>query len=82
MIERLNRKIRRRTRVVDGFPNSNIALMPINMRTYPPHRRKRAVDPPLSRYVPLDDNSQETNRSSYHKRTQFKVRNFSGISIT
>ena len=51
MIERPDREIRRRTRVVGGFPDGNSALMLI-MRPHPSRHRERMVDPPLSRHVP------------------------------
>ena len=51
MIERLNREIRRRTRVVGGFPDGNSALMLICARIRSRHR-ERMVDPPLPRHVP------------------------------
>ena len=48
-IERLNREIRRRTRVVGGFPTGTARC---HMRPHPSRHRERMVDPPLSRHVP------------------------------
>ena len=46
MIERLNREIRRRTRVAGGFPDGRSA------RPHPVRRRQRMVHAPLPRHVP------------------------------
>lgn len=60
MIERLNREIRRRTRVVGSFPDGNSALMPvcahIRYVTSNEWSNRRYLD--MSR---LDDNLQEAN---------------------
>lgn len=50
MIERLNREIRRRTRVMGSFPDGNSAHA--RMRAHPIRHRERMVDPPLSGHVP------------------------------
>ena len=67
MIEQLNREIRRRTRVVGGFPDGNSALMLVCARTrYMAENEwsaRRHLD--MSR---LDDNLVEANRSSRHGR--------------
>ena len=67
MIERLNREIRRRTRVVGSFPDGNGALMLVCARiryvTANEWSNRRYLD--MSR---LDDNLQEANRSSRHGR--------------
>jgi len=76
MIERLNREIRRRTRVVGGFPDGNSALMPICARI----RHVTANEWSTRRYLDmsrLGDNLVEANRSSRHGRPRSKVRNFS-----
>jgi transposase-like protein len=60
MIERLNREIRRRTRVVGSFPDGNSALMLICART----RYVTANEWSTRRYLDmsrLDDNLQEAN---------------------
>ena len=67
MIERLNKEIRRRTRVVGGFPDSNSALMLVCARI----RYVTANEWPNRRYLDtsrLDDNLVEANRSSRHGR--------------
>ena len=67
MIGRLNREIRRRTRVVGGFPDSNSALMLVCARI----RYVTANEWPNRRYLDtsrLDDNLVEANRSSRHGR--------------
>ena len=60
MIERLNREIRRRTRVVGSFPDGNSALMLVCARiryvTANEWSNRRYLD--MSR---LDDNLQEAN---------------------
>ena len=67
MIEQLNREIRRRTRVVGGFPDGNSALMLVCARIrYMAENEwsaRRHLD--MSR---LDDNLVEANRSSRHGR--------------
>lgn len=67
MIERPNREIRRRTRVVGGFPDGNSGLMLVCARiryvTANEWSNRRYLD--MSR---LDDNPQEANRSSRHGR--------------
>ena len=67
MIERPNREIRRRTRVVGSFPDGNSALMLVCARiryvTATEWSNRRYLD--MSR---LDDNPQEANRSSRHGR--------------
>ena len=67
VIERLNREIRRRTRVVGSFPDGNSALMLICARiryvTANEWSNRRYLD--MSR---LGDNLQEANRSSRHGR--------------
>ena len=67
MIERPNRKIRRRTRVVGSFPDGNSALMlgcaRIRYVTANEWSTRRYLD--MSR---LDDNLVEANRSSRHGR--------------
>ena len=67
MIERLNREIRRRTRVVGSFPDGNSALMlgcaRIRYVTANEWSTRRYLD--MSR---LDDNLVEANRSSRHGR--------------
>ena len=50
MIERLNREIGRRTRVVESFPDGNGALMLV--RAHQVRRRERMVQPALPRHVP------------------------------
>lgn len=60
MIERLNREIRRRTRVVGSFPDGNSALMLICARI----RYVTANEWSTRRYLDmsrLDDNLQEAN---------------------
>lgn len=67
MIERLNREIRRRTRVVGGFPDGNSALMLICARI----RHVTANEWSTRRYLDmsrLGDNLVEANRSSRHGR--------------
>lgn len=67
MIERLNREIRRRTRVVGSFPDGRSALMLICARI----RYVTANEWPNRRYLDtsrLDDNLVEANRSSRHGR--------------
>ena len=67
MIERLNREIRRRTRVVGSFPDGNSALMLVCVRiryvTDNEWSTRRYLD--MSR---LDDTLQAANRSSRHGR--------------
>ena len=67
MIERLNREIRRRTRVVGSFPDGNSALMLVCARiryvTDNEWSTRRYLD--MSR---LDDTLQAANRSSRHGR--------------
>ena len=63
MIERLNREIRRRTRVVGGFPDGNSALMLICARI----RHVTANEWSTRRYLDmsrLGDNLVEANRKS------------------
>lgn len=50
MIERSNREIRRRTRVVGSFPDRQSALMPV--RAYQVRYRERVEHAPLHGYVP------------------------------
>ena len=67
MIERLNREIGRRTRVVESFPDGNGALMLVRARI----RYAAANEWSNRRYLDmsrLDDNLQEANRSSRHGR--------------
>ena len=67
MIERLNREIGRRTRVVGSFPDGNGALMLVRARI----RYAAANEWSNRRYLDmsrLDDNPQEANRSSRHGR--------------
>ena len=67
MIERLNREIRRRTRVVESFPDGNGALMLVRARI----RYAAANEWSNRRYLDmsrLDDNLPEANRSSRHGR--------------
>ncbi|WP_250237451.1 IS256 family transposase [Bifidobacterium longum] len=67
MIERLNREIRRRTRVVGSFPDGNGALMLVCARI----RYAAANEWSNRRYLDmsrLDDNPQEANRSSRRGR--------------
>ena len=67
MIERLNREIRRRMRVVESFPDGNGALMLVCARI----RYVAANEWSNRRYLDmsrLDDNLQEANRSSRHGR--------------
>ena len=67
MIERPDREIRRRTRVVGSFPDGNGALMLVRARI----RYVTANEWPNRRYLDmsrLDDNLQEANRSSRHGR--------------
>ena len=52
MIERLNREIRRRTRVVGGFPRREQRAH-ARLRAHPVRHRERMVDPPLPRHVPV-----------------------------
>lgn len=81
MIERLNREIRRRTRVVGSFPDGNSALMLICARiryvTANEWSNRRYLD--MSR---LDDSLMEANRSSRHGRSRSKVRNLSGTTVS
>lgn len=81
MIERLNREIRRRTRVVGSFPDGNSALMLICVRiryvTANEWSNRRYLD--MSR---LDDSLMEANRSSRHGRPRSKVRNLSGTTVS
>ena len=49
MIERLNREIRRRTRVVGSFPDGRSALMLVRTRAL--YHVERVVDAPLPRHV-------------------------------
>ena len=60
MIERLNREIRRRTRLVGSFPDGNSALMLVTANEW---SARRYLD--MSR---LDDTLQAANRSSRHGR--------------
>ena len=67
MIERLNREIRRRTRVVGSFPDGNSALMLVCARI----RHVTANEWSARRYLDmsrLDDTLQAANRSSRHGR--------------
>lgn len=67
MIERLNREIGRRTRVVESFPDGNGALMLVRARI----RYAAANEWSNRRYLDmsrLDDNLPEANRSSRHGR--------------
>lgn len=67
MIERLNREIGRRTRVVGSFPDGNGALMLVRARI----RYAAANEWSNRRYLDMsrfDDNLQEANRSSRHGR--------------
>ena len=67
MIERLNREIRQRTRVVGSFPDGNSALMLVCARI----RYVTANEWSTRRYLDmsrLDDSLQEANRSSRHGR--------------
>ena len=67
MIERLNREIRRRTRVVGSFPDGNSALMLVCARI----RHVTANEWSARRYLDmsrLDDTLQAANRSSCHGR--------------
>ena len=67
MIERLNREIGRRTRVVGSFPDGNGAFMLVRARI----RYAAANEWSNRRYLDMsrfDDNLQEANRSSRHGR--------------
>ena len=67
MIERLNREIRRRTRVVGSFPDGNSALILVCARI----RHVTANEWSARRYLDmsrLDDTLQAANRSSRHGR--------------
>ena len=67
MIERLNREIRRRTRVVGSFPDGDSALMLVCARI----RYVTANEWSTRRYLDmsrLDDTLREANRSSRHGR--------------
>ena len=77
MIERLNREIRRRTRVVGGFPDGRSALMLIcaRIRYVTSHEwsTRRHLD--MSR---LGENLPAANRSPPQERAKTKVRKISG----
>ncbi|MBV3463388.1 IS256 family transposase, partial [Bifidobacterium longum] len=79
MIERLNREIRRRTRVVGSFPDGRSALMLICARvryvTSSEWSTRRYLD--MSR---LGENVQTANRSSPRRRAKTKVRKNSGTT--
>ena len=79
MIERLNREIRRRTRVVGSFPDGRSALMLICARvryvTSSEWSTRRYLD--MSR---LGENVQSANLSSPRGRAKTKVRKNSGTT--
>ena len=76
MIERLNREIRRRTRVVGSFPDGRSALMLICARN-----RQRLVEPPLPGHVPARRHHAINRLKSFpRRRTRPHLRKTSGTT--
>ena len=59
MIERLNREIRRRTRVVGSFPDAQ--RVDAHLRESPLRNFQRVVDATLPRHVKVGENVQSAN---------------------